>query len=112
MPNYIQVITTTQTKDDAQRIAAALVERRLAACAQVAGPITSTYHWQGEVQTATEWQCVAKTRGELYASVEAAIRELHPYQVPEIVATPITSGSQAYLDWIDVEVLPKPDEHD
>ncbi|MBI2823307.1 MAG: divalent-cation tolerance protein CutA [Planctomycetia bacterium] len=109
MPNYIQVITTAETKEDAQRIAAALVERRLAACVQVAGPITSTFRWEGKVQTATEWQCIAKTRGDLYARVETAIRELHPYQVPEIVATPIASGSQAYLDWIDAEVPPQSD---
>src|SRR5262245_14557916 len=110
MPNHIQVITTTETKEDAQRIAAALVERRLAACVQVAGPITSTFRWEGEVQTATEWQCIAKTRAALYAGVEAAIRELHPYQVPEIVAMPIASGSEAYLEWIDAEVERKEDD--
>ncbi len=104
MSDYLQIVTTTETKDDANRIAAALVERRLAACVQVLGPITSTFRWEGEVQTAEEWQCVAKTRAALYPQVEAAIRELHTYQVPEIIATPIVAGSRAYLDWIDGEV--------
>jgi len=105
MHDFLQIVTTTETKDDAARIAAALVERRLAACAQVVGPIASTFRWEGKVQTAEEWMCLAKTRRDLYAAVETAIRELHPYQVPEIVATAIVAGSEAYLKWVDGEVL-------
>ena len=62
MTDHIQVITTTETEEDARRIALALVEGRLAACVQVLGPIASTYRWQGKIETAAEWQCVAKTR--------------------------------------------------
>lgn len=105
MGDYIQLITTTDKKDIAETIARTLVERRLAACAQIVGPITSVYHWQGKIETAQEWQCVVKSRGELYASIERAIRELHPYQVPEILALPVLAGSEAYLHWIDQEVF-------
>jgi periplasmic divalent cation tolerance protein len=107
-----QISTTTETKDDAARIAAALVERRLAACVQVLGPITSTFRWEGQFQSAEEWLCTAKTRRDLYPQVEAVIRELHTYEVPEIIATPVVAGSKSYLDWVDAEVLPPAGEQD
>jgi periplasmic divalent cation tolerance protein len=100
MADYIQVMTTTGAEEEAERISAALVERRLAACVQVLGPIASRYRWQGEIETAEEWMCVAKTEASRYAELEAAIRELHSYDEPEIVATPIIAGSRSYLDWI------------
>ena len=88
MPDYIQVVTTTEKQEDAQRIGRALVEGRLAACVQLVGPITSTYRWQGKIETAQEWQCWAKSRRELYDQIEQAIRRIHPYEVPEILAIP------------------------
>jgi periplasmic divalent cation tolerance protein len=97
---YIQVLTTAGSEGEAERISSALVERRLAACVQVVGPISSRYRWQGEVATAREWICVAKTSAARYAEVETAIRELHSYDEPEIVATPIVAGSRGYLSWI------------
>ena len=103
MTGYVQVSTTTGTKEDAERIASVLVERRLAACVQIAGLIESTYWWEGKVETAGEWLCLAKTRGELYGAVEQAVREIHPYDTPEIIATPIVAGSPAYLKWLDDE---------
>jgi periplasmic divalent cation tolerance protein len=103
MTDFIQVHTTTASKEDAERIAAALVERRLAACVQIVGPITSVYRWQGKTETSSEWLCVAKTQQSLYGQVEAAIRELHSYEVPEIVATPIVAGSENYLNWVREE---------
>jgi periplasmic divalent cation tolerance protein len=107
MREAIQVTTTTATKADAERIAAALVERRLAACVQVGGPITSCYRWQGKVETAEEWLCAAKTTRAAYDQVEQAIRQLHPYDEPEIIAVPIVAGSAGYLAWLEqqVEVL-------
>jgi periplasmic divalent cation tolerance protein len=104
MPDYIQVITTTASREDAQRIAEALVAERLAACVQVLGPIASTYRWQGAIETAQEWLCLAKSRGELYEKIEEAIRRLHPYEVPEILALPVVAGSAAYFAWLDGEV--------
>ncbi len=100
---FVQVTTTTQSNADAAKIAHALVEGRLAACAQVAGPITSTYWWQSALETADEYVCVIKTRAELYESVEAAILRLHPYETPEIVAIPILRASDDYLAWIERE---------
>lgn len=104
MSDYIQVVTTTERKEDAERIARALVEARLAACVQVLGPITSTYRWKGAIHASREWQCVAKSRLDLYARLEETIRGAHPYEVPEILALPITAGSQGYLEWLDGEL--------
>jgi periplasmic divalent cation tolerance protein len=103
MIDYIQVVTTTERREDAERIGRALVEERLAACVQVAGPITSTYRWQGKIETAEEWQCWAKSRRDLFEQIEQTIRRLHPYEVPEILAMPIASGSADYLAWLDAE---------
>ena len=103
MSQYIQVVTTTDKEEDAGRIARLLVERRLAACVQVLGPITSTYRWQGAIDTAQEWQCWAKTRRELFDEVETAIRQAHPYEVPEILAVPIVAASRSYLAWLEAE---------
>lgn len=100
MTGHLQVLTTIDSEEAAERISAALVERRLAACVQVLGPVSSTYRWQGEVERAREWMCVAKTTAQRYPEVEAAIRELHSYDEPEIVATPIVAGSAGYLGWI------------
>jgi len=100
---HIQVVTTTARREEAELIARDLVEKRLAACAQVVGPIRSTYRWQGKIESDEEWQCWCKTRGELYARVEEAIRALHPYEVPEILAVPVVAGSERYLAWLDAE---------
>jgi periplasmic divalent cation tolerance protein len=104
MSNHIQVLTTAGSEEEAGRIAEVLVERRLAACVQVVGPITSRYRWQGAIEEGREWQCLAKTTRAAYEAVEAAIREVHSYDEPEIVATPIVAGSAGYLAWIDENV--------
>lgn len=104
MADYIQVLTTTEHEEDAWRIARTLIEARLAACVQVLGPITSTYRWKGSIETSREWQCTAKSRADLFARLEEAIRGVHPYEVPEILAVPITAGSRAYLEWLDAEL--------
>lgn len=106
MSDYIQVVTTTEHEEQAAEIAHALVSARLAACVQVSGPITSTYRWQGQIETSREWQCVAKTRRDLYQRVEAMIRRLHPYQEPEILALSVAAGSPTYLAWLDQQVQP------
>ncbi len=100
MKEYIQVMTTTETEEEARRIARALVERRLAGCVQVLGPITSTYWWEGEIETAQEWLCLIKSRRDLYPELETAIRELHTYEVPEILALPVVEGDRRYLEWL------------
>ncbi len=100
MTEYILVTTAINTQEGAQKIAQFIVHNRLAACVHVAGPITSTYWWQGKMEVETEWTCAAKTRKELYSRLEQAIRVNHPYDEPEIVAVPITAGSTSYLQWI------------
>ena len=93
-----------RSREDAARIARGLVERRLAGCVQIIGPISSTYWWQGEVETAEEYLCLVKSSRDAYPELEAAIRELHPYDVPEILAHPVVAGSQPYLDWLAGEL--------
>ena len=104
MNDYIQVITTIDREEAAAEIARMLVQKRLAACVQVVGPITSTYRWKGQVETSREWQCVAKTRRQLYPRVEEAIRQAHSYDEPEILAVPMAAASQTYLAWLDEQV--------
>ena len=101
MKSYIQVSTTTETKEQAENIAQHLVEKKLAACVQITGPITSIYRWKGKVEKAQEWLCVIKTREELFDRVETAIKKMHTYETPEIVAVPIIKGSKEYLTWLD-----------
>lgn len=103
-PSCIQVLTTAGSEEEAERIATALVEERLAACVQVLGPITSRYRWQGKVEVEREWQCLVKTTRARYPEVEAAIRRLHPYDEPEIIATEIVAGSPGYLAWVEENV--------
>jgi periplasmic divalent cation tolerance protein len=104
----IQVQTTVADQADAERIAAALVARKLAACVQLSGPIESTYRWKDKIETSQEWVCTIKTVRTAYAAVEAAIRQLHSYEQPEIVALPIVGGSPGYLRWISDAVAAPP----
>jgi periplasmic divalent cation tolerance protein len=104
---YVQVLTTVASEDEAERIASSLVERRLAACVQTIGPIASRYRWQGKIERAEEWQCLAKTEAGRYPEVEDAIRELHSYEEPEVLAIPVLAGSAGYLGWISENVAPE-----
>ena len=100
MAEVLQVTTTTGSRAEADAIAQAVVEARHAACVQVVGPITSRYWWEGAVEVAEEWLCLAKTTADRYPALEAAIRELHSYDEPEIVAVPVAAGSPSYLEWV------------
>ena len=106
MPDAIQVMTTTDSRDAAQALAALLVQGRLAACVQVIGPITSTYWWEGQVDEAEEWLCLAKTRSDRFVDVEQCIRAHHTYDVPEIIALPVSDISAPYLQWLREAVPP------
>jgi periplasmic divalent cation tolerance protein len=103
-PAFVVVTTTLPDESTAARIAEAAVRERLAACVQVQGPIRSTFHWQGALDHATEWYCHAKTTRAAFPALERLIRSLHPYEVPEIIATPVVGGHEPYLRWIDREV--------
>ena len=102
----LSVTTTLPTEADADRVAEAVVRERLAACAQVAGPIRSRFHWEGALDRATEWYVHCKTTRACYPALAARIRSLHPYQVPEIIATEIALGHEPYLHWIEASVSP------
>jgi periplasmic divalent cation tolerance protein len=104
MIEALQIVTTTGSRQEADKIAEELVDRRLAACVQVGGPVTSTYRWQGKIETGQEWVCTIKTCRSHYAAVEAAIRELHSYDVPEILAFPAVAGSDKYFGWLAGEL--------
>ena len=106
MDQPIQVVTSIGSKTDAQGLAHALVAKELAACVQVVGPISSTYRWHGKIEVAEEWLCIAKTTQPLYAEVEHAIRQAHPYELPEIIVLPVTGGSREYLDWLRSQLRP------
>jgi periplasmic divalent cation tolerance protein len=98
------VLTTTSTRDEADRIAAALVERQLAACVQIVGPIASVYRWQGQVEQSQEWFCLIKSDERHYPALEAAIIELHSYEVPEVLVLPVSGGSTRYLEWLSASL--------
>lgn len=104
MTKFIQVTTTTEKKDDALKIAQAILEKQLAACVQIVGPITSMYWWKGNIETAEEWLCVIKSKKEMYKDLEWTIQQNHPYDVPEILATSISAGDPKYLEWLDSEI--------
>jgi periplasmic divalent cation tolerance protein len=97
---YAIVITTTDKKSTATKIARALVSKRLAACVQ-AHPITSTFTWKGRLTTGKEWLLLIKSRASDYKSIEKEIKRVHNYELPELISIPIQNGSRAYLGWID-----------
>jgi len=94
------VISNLPDRATADRLAQALVERRLAACVNILAPCRSVYRWEGAVESAEEHPVLIKTTAERYAAVEEAIRGLHPYEVPEIIALPLAAGLHAYLQWV------------
>ncbi|MEK6237784.1 MAG: divalent-cation tolerance protein CutA [Planctomycetales bacterium] len=100
MTEHLVVTTTVNEEEAARRIANALVETRLAACVQVIGPIHSVYRWEDEVQAGEEWLCLIKTSEECYEDLERSLKELHPYDVPQVIALPIVAGSGDYLNWL------------
>jgi periplasmic divalent cation tolerance protein len=101
MSQYLLVITTIGSEAEAARLGRTLVENGLVACVNDVAPVKSVYKWKGKVEEATERLLLMKTRSDRYAELEAAIKELHPYEVPEIIAIPIEAGLKAYLSWID-----------
>lgn len=99
-------LSTAPDADSAARIARALVEERLAACVNVVPAVRSVYRWQGAVEEQTEVLLVIKTRAERIEALAARLRALHPYELPELVALPVTAGLPAYLDWVAAEAAP------
>lgn len=101
MDETIVVLTNMPDRGAAERLAQELVERRLAACVNVLAECTSVYRWKGAVENAKEVPVLIKTRAALYEELEAAISELHPYELPEIVALAIVKGLPEFLEWVN-----------
>ena len=97
----ILATTTTATMEDARKIAARLVEERLAACVQIAEPITSVYRWQGAVEEEKEILLLIKSSKDLVPRIADLLDRIHPYEVPELIVVPIIEGSSAYLSWLE-----------
>lgn len=100
------VLTNVPDRATAEKLAAALVEERVAACVNILAPCRSVYRWKGALQHDEEYPVLIKTTHEAYAALESAIRARHPYELPEIVAVPIERGLPAYLDWVAAETTP------
>ena len=104
MPERLVVLITAGSREEAEQIAESLVGEMLAACVNIIPGVTSVYRWQGRVQRDQEWLLVAKTHSGALDDLVQRVQELHSYDVPEIIALPLTGGSEAYLHWIDREV--------
>lgn len=107
MTDKIVVFTTCSSEAEARRVAARLLDLRLAACVSIQAPCTSLYHWQGKLEESTETPLTIKTRRDLLPALSAELARVHSYEVPEILALPVVDGSPAYLDWLDRELAPR-----
>jgi periplasmic divalent cation tolerance protein len=99
--DYVIVFVTTKDKAEAEKIAQALLQEKLIACANVISPVKSCFHWLGKIDTAEECLVIMKSRASLFLEIERRVKALHSYEVPEVLALPIIAGSAGYLDWVD-----------
>jgi periplasmic divalent cation tolerance protein len=98
--DFIVLLVTTADKAEAEKIAKALLNEQLIACANIVGPVTSLFNWQEKIDCADEYLMIMKSRMELFEAVSERVKALHSYEVPEILAVPIVKGSRAYFDWV------------
>lgn len=106
MPEHVIVSTTTDSEQSARDLAGKAVDAKLGACAQIVGPISSVYRWEGRIRTDTEWRVEVKTAADRVGALVDLVRANHGYDVPEIIATPIEGGSAEYLAWVTGETRP------
>ena len=99
--DYILILVATKDKQEAEIITKALLNERLIACGNIAGPVTSFFHWSGQIEKSEECLVVMKSRMDLFAQVAERVKGLHSYEVPEILAFPIADGLKTYLDWVN-----------
>jgi periplasmic divalent cation tolerance protein len=104
MTDVVQVTTTVDSQDVANALVRDAVAARLAACGQVDGPLVSAYWWEDRIETATEWRAVLKTTAARAEALETFLLEQHPYDVPEVLTTPVLGGNPDYLAWVAREV--------
>jgi periplasmic divalent cation tolerance protein len=107
--NTLLVLTNLPDQESAEGLANALIEAHVAACVNILAPCRSVYRWQGAVESAAEVPLLIKTAADRYAALEVAIRESHPYELPEIVALPVACGLPDYLAWVAAETRPESD---
>jgi len=98
---YTLIMVTTSSREEAEKIATTLLERKLIACANILGPVSSRFWWQGKIDLAEEYMIFMKTKRELFDQVVDNVKQLHSYEVPEIIALPIVEGAKPYLEWIN-----------
>jgi periplasmic divalent cation tolerance protein len=99
--SHVIVFTTTATKEEAENIARSLLSQKLIGCANITGPVSSLFWWREEISQENEFLVLMKTRAELFEKVATAIKQMHSYEVPEVIAVPLTDGDKAYLKWLD-----------
>ena len=105
MSRFILILTTVNKEEKAKEIASKLVEERLSACVTVTSPATSFYWWEGKINKEQEYILLIKTKKDMYKKIEERLRELHPYETPEIIVLPIIKGFKEYFSWINEEVI-------
>jgi periplasmic divalent cation tolerance protein len=98
--SYIIVLVTTASKQEAEKITQSLLEAKLIACANIVGSVASHFHWAGKIEHAEEFLVLMKSRSDLFEQIAEKVKRLHSYEVPEIIALPIVSGSEEYLGWL------------
>ncbi len=101
---YSLILSTASSRDEAQSIARALVDRKLVACVNIVGPIESIYRWKGEVENTQEFMLLMKTESDRFDRIREAVKSLHSYEVPEVIQIPIENGWPAYLEWISESI--------
>jgi periplasmic divalent cation tolerance protein len=99
--DYVVVVVTTTDKQEAERIVRRLLDEKLIACANIISPISSHFHWSGKIEKAEECMVLMKSREDLFEKLAETTKSLHSYEVPEILALPIISGSKTYIDWLE-----------
>ena len=107
---YLIILNTCPDKESANRVANTLVENRIAACVNIIPGLTSVYHWQGKIERSEEYLLVIKSTQTAYEQVESTIRLTHPYELPEVIAVPLTTGFAPYLAWISKNIEPPNNE--
>jgi len=105
--DYTLVMVTASSREEAEKIATTLLERKLIACANILGPVSSRFWWQGKIDSAEEYIIFMKTKRELFDQVADSVKQLHSYEVPEIIALPIVEGAKPYLEWINSSLTGK-----
>jgi len=98
--SYIIVLMTTATKKEAENITRSLLNQRLIACANVVGPVSSLFWWKKKISQENEFLVLMKTSADLFEKLATTVKQMHSYEVPEIIAVPVTKGEQSYLEWL------------